>query len=460
MRLDLSSRWRLRIQNGLFLLLFGLAIGLLAWLSVRYPVQIDWTAGGRNTLSEASRMLLDRLDGPIRITAYARDNPSLRDGIARLVGRYQRYKPDLTLAFVNPDLLPDRVRELGITTDGELYLEYRGRGERLQQLGEQALTQSLQRLGRGQDRIVLFLAGHGERKPRGAANHDLGAFGRELEKIGIQSEALDLTTATQVPDTAAALVIAGPQTPLSTVEIQTIVEYVDRGGHLLWLLEPEDPSGLQELATLLGIAVLPGVVVDADTSLLGIKNPAFIPIADYGPHPITAPLRSPALLPQAVALEPQAAAGWTVALLLESQLRTWTETGPLDERMQFDPDTTERPGPLTVGVALVRPRPGPSTAGTLDAQTASQQRMVVIGDGDFLSNTYLGNGGNLQLGLNIMNWLALDDTLIVLRPKVAPDIHLDLSEGALALIAAVFLLVLPATLLTSGWLIWFRRRRR
>ncbi len=460
MRLDLSTRRRLRIQNGLFLLLFGLVIGLLAWLSVHYPVQADWTAGGRNTLSEASRMLLGRLDGPISITAYARDNLSLRDGIARLVGRYQRYKPDLTLAFVNPDLLPDRVRELGITADGELYLEYRGRGERLQQLSEQALTQSLQRLGRQQDRIVLFLTGHGERKPQGAANHDLGAFGRELEKIGIRPEVLDLAAGAQVPDTATVLVIAGPQMPLPTAEIQAIVEYVSRGGNLLWLLEPKDPSGLQALATLLGIAVLPGVVVDADTSLLGIKNPAFIPIADYGPHPITEPLRSPALLPQAVALEPQPAAGWKADLLLESQLRTWTETGSLDERMQFDPDTAERLGPLTVGLALVRPRPGPSATGVADAQTTSPQRIVVVGDGDFLSNTYLGNGGNLQLGLNIMNWLTLDDTLIVLRPKAAPDIHLDLSDGALALIAAVFLLVLPATLLASGWLIWFRRRRR
>ncbi|MEZ5574324.1 MAG: hypothetical protein R3F44_01265 [Candidatus Competibacteraceae bacterium] len=127
--------------------------------------------------------------------------------------------------------------------------------------------------------------------------------------------------------------------------------------------------------------------------------------------------------------------------------------------MQYDPDTVERPGPLTVGVGSARP--GPSVAGAADTQAAaSQQRVVVIGDGDFLSNTYLGNGGNLQLGLNIMNWLALDDTLIVLRPSVAPDIHLDLSDGALALIAAIFLLVLPTTLLVSGWLIRFRRRRR
>ncbi|MEZ5574326.1 MAG: hypothetical protein R3F44_01275 [Candidatus Competibacteraceae bacterium] len=55
-------------------------------------------------------------------------------------------------------------------------------GEKLQQLSEQALTQSLYRLGRQQARVVLFLAGHGERKPLGVANHDLGTFGRELER--------------------------------------------------------------------------------------------------------------------------------------------------------------------------------------------------------------------------------------------------------------------------------------
>ena len=56
----------------------------------------------------------------MHITAYARDNPTLRDAIQRLIERYRRIKPDLTLSFVNPDLLPDRARALGVTLDGEL----------------------------------------------------------------------------------------------------------------------------------------------------------------------------------------------------------------------------------------------------------------------------------------------------------------------------------------------------
>ena len=451
MRLDPSLRRRLWWQNQLFTLLFALVIGLLAWLSVRYPWQADWTANGRNTLSAASQTLLARMDGPIQVTAYVREQPALRDAIARVIGRYQRYKPDLTLHFVNPDLLPDRARELGITGDGLLYVDYRGRGEKLQQLNEQALTQVLQRLSRPGERVVLFLDGHGERKPLGVANHDLGTFGRELEKIGIRPRPFDPALEARIPTDAAALVIAGPRTPLPPGTVEAILEYVRQGGHLLWLRDPDEPAVLQPLAAALGIAFLPGVVVDADAPNLGIKNPTFVPIADYGPHPITEKLRALTLLPQAAALTLQPAAGWATTVLLESQARSWTETGPLDGPLRFDPDSAERSGPLTVGVALSKPRP--------DA-APQQQRVVVIGDGDFLSNTYLGNGANLELGLNIFNWLTWDEAPLLIPPRTAPDPNLNLSAGALALMAAVFLIGLPVTLLASGWLIGFRRRRR
>ncbi|MBL8247276.1 MAG: ABC transporter, partial [Candidatus Competibacter sp.] len=95
-----------------------------------------------------------------------------------------------------------------------------------------------------------------------------------------------------------------------------------------------------------------------------------------------------------------------------------------------------------------------------DPLAVNEQRIVIMGDGDFLSNTYLGNGANLELGLNIIHWLTLDDTPILIVPKAAPDPNLNLSENELALIAAIFLIGLPGALLAGGWLIWFYRQRR
>jgi len=85
---------------------------------------------------------------------------------------------------------------------------------------------------------------------------------------------------------------------------------------------------------------------------------------------------------------------------------------------------------------------------------------VVIGDGDFLSNGYLGVGGNLQLAMNIANWLMDDEALLSIPAKSASDITLEMEEFELAILGGAFLVVLPLLLLGSGFFIWWRRRRR
>jgi ABC-type uncharacterized transport system involved in gliding motility auxiliary subunit len=89
-----------------------------------------------------------------------------------------------------------------------------------------------------------------------------------------------------------------------------------------------------------------------------------------------------------------------------------------------------------------------------------EQRLVIIGDGDFLSNAYLGNIGNLDLGLKLMNWLAAADDLIDIPARTAPDLTLELSYTTSAVIGFTFLLVLPLVLLLCGFIIWWRRNSR
>ena len=120
MEITAKSRFWLRAQSLLFTLLFLAIIGTLAWLSTRYQLQADWTASGRNTLTSDSRKVLDTLEAPVRITAFARENDFLRKQIKDTLARYQRVKQDIQLDFINPDSDPEQVRQLGISLDGEL----------------------------------------------------------------------------------------------------------------------------------------------------------------------------------------------------------------------------------------------------------------------------------------------------------------------------------------------------
>lgn len=116
----------------------------------------------------------------------------------------------------------------------------------------------------------------------------------------------------------------------------------------------------------------------------------------------------------------------------------------------YDADKGEIPGPLDIGVALSRLSPSPDK---------SEQRVIVIGDGDFLSNAFLGNGGNREFGQRVFDWLLQDDALIQIPDKGAPDRQLHLSQTELGVIGLGFLAGLPLVLAFVGSLIWWRRRR-
>ena len=133
----------------MFVALLLLVVVLVGWLGVRYNLKSDWTATGRNSLSELSKELLERVDEPVRITSYAPMDAQLRGATRELVERYQRHKPGLTLEFVDPQFAPDEVRKLGISVPGELRIELGERAEQVRQLSEQAISDALQRLMRG-----------------------------------------------------------------------------------------------------------------------------------------------------------------------------------------------------------------------------------------------------------------------------------------------------------------------
>lgn len=451
MKVTLKSRRLMWLQNLLFVVLFLAAIGLVGWLSTQYNYHADWTENGRNTLSETSVALLGEVSQPLVITVFVRETPMLRKHISELVARYQRYKADIELKFVNPDADPQRVREMNITTEGEIVVESGGQQARTRQISEEGISNALQKVLRGDERKIAFLQGHGERDFLGAATYDLATWAQQLQAKGAQLYGLNLASEAVVPDNTSLLVIAGPQADLLPTELVAIQGYLDGGGNLLWLADPGKLFGLSGIGKQMGLEFLSGTIIDPNVSqvgmqLFGTDDPRMVLVASYGAHPVVNGFDFNTLFPMARGIEISDAGEWQPTTLLKTLSNVWAENGEVAGSIGFDADDVA--GPLNIGVALSR------------EGDDAPQRVVVIGDGDFLSNGYLGVGGNLQLAMNIANWLVSDDTLLSIPAKSSSDITLDMDEFELAMVGLAFLVVLPLLLLGSGFFIWWRRRRR
>ncbi len=451
MKVTLKSRRLMLLQNLLFVVLFLAAIGLAGWLSTQYNYHADWTENGRNTLSATSVALLGEVSQAVVITVFVRETPLLRKHISELVARYQRYNADIELKFVNPDADPQRVREMNITTEGEMVVESGGQQARTKQISEEGISNALQKVLRGGERKIAFLQGHGERDFLGTAAYDLATWAQQLEAKGAQLYGLNLASEAVVPDNTSLLVIAGPQADLLPAELVAIQGYLDRGGNLLWLVDPGKLFGLSGIGKQLGVEFLSGTIIDPNVSqvgmqLFGTDDPRMVLVASYGAHPVVNDFDFNTLFPMARGIEISGADGWQPTTLLKTLSNVWAENGEVAGSIGFD--AGDIAGPLNIGVALSR------------EGDDAPQRVVVIGDGDFLSNGYLGVGGNLQLAMNIANWLVNDDTLLSIPAQSSSDITLDMDEFELAMVGLAFLVVLPLLLLGSGFFIWWRRRRR
>jgi len=417
----------------LYALIVGIALALI-WITSRTNTNIDLTANKRHALSKQTVAAVQALQGPVSLTAIVGPNAAQRNTLTELVARYQSHNPLINLSFVNPETDPERARQLNAASGGELIVNGMGREQRLQSVSERSLT-----------------GGHEERSAidTGASNWTI--LGSRLRSIGLNSEALSLVTHPRIGDDVDVLVIADPRRPYFPGEIAGLLEYINQGGSLLWLIETslskQTGSGLAALGLELGIEPMPGIIIDTASQSANAGSASSVILTSFSQHPVTQGLTSPILLPQAKALIVTALAGQTLLPLLQTPEASWTETGALEGAVQFDQDSEEQNGPLVVGVTIEREIKG------------RQQRIAVIGDADFASDRFIGNGANLGFAESLMLWLSGESDALSFVTMPAPDASLTLSRQQIMIISISLLFVLPLLLLIIAGITTWRRRR-
>ena len=192
--------------------------------------------------------------------------------------------------------------------------------------------------------------------------------------------------------------------------------------------------------------------VDPISLARGVDNPAMLVNTLYGDHVTVAEFDLTTLFIYSAGLVAKPTSKWSSSPLIRSSDKAWSESRALEGTAEFNAEE-DFPGPLPIAIALERSIREPQH------DSNKQQRVIVIGDGDFLSNTYLQNAGNQEFGVRLVEWLVTDDDLVNVPSRIAEDITLLLTDWQKAVIGIGFLFVLPVAFAANGILIWWRRRR-
>lgn len=457
MKITQRTQRLFRLQQALFYLLLIAVIVLLAKLSTDNNHQFDWTANARHTLSDSSQQVLDTLPSEVSIDVFVSPEYEYHNAVVDLLARYQRHSDMLNIRYIDPNFSPDLVREHNIQQQGEMIVSRGDQSQHVLDLSEQSLTNALISVSRQRQQWLVFIEGHGERSLFEQTHSGLSTWRQQLESQGFKLHAHNLIENPQLPDNTAAVVIASPTRDWLAGEVALLTDYLDQGGNLLWLADPDHSDSLAALAEKLGIEFIPGTVLDPTSISLGLEDPRFVLISDYANHPVGVATTSVSLLADAVAIQQtqrltDSDSPWQYLNLLNSQAMAWVESSPVSQdnldAQGFDAGA-DVAGPISLGMMI-----SPTAA------TDSEQRIAVIGDSDFASNAYIGQAANLDMAMALANWLASDDALITIPVKTSVGTQLNLSRTQSIIIGFGFLLVIPLLLLATGLGIWWRRRRR
>jgi len=427
----------------------GAVLGaLVVALALSVGVQREWdlSADRSNSLSPQTVEVLKGLTEPVALyPLYGKRNELERDAYWRVLRSYRQESDRLSVEFVDPLRQPGRLQALGVdprsqelgegttlVVRGDRRLTFRGREE-------EDITNAILEVGRTGRRVVGFLRGYGEHDPDSKAGGGYREAREALERE--YYDVIDVELDRGIPDEVTVLVAAGPSLPIPAERLEALQSWLDAGGRLLALIEPDDASGLNDVTQRWGLRVTSDVVVDPRSNVN--ESEQFVKVTSYERHPAVEGFgaRMPTAFPivaRVVDFETGDPLLFHEPVLLSSSLSSVIEA-----------DGSRSSGPFALGAASWRQ----------DKESDRETRVLAIGDADWASNAYLPVQANRNLFLNAIAWLARESQLITVRRNelAGQAIELDPAE---ARILRTILVAPPLAVLVAGAWVAFRRRGR
>ena len=431
-------------------LLVVVVLGLVNFLGYRHHKRLDLTSEKLYTLSDESKRTVAGLKKDVDIIRFARTpDAAFKD----LANEYANAGTHVHYREVDPQEKPDVARQYNVTHMNDIVVSAGAHNETLSGTGEQDVTNAIIKVTRDTVKNICFVEGHGEKALTDSQQEGLEGGDKALKGEGYDTKSVNLVTSGSVPADCNVLVDAGPKQSLFPQEVDFISKYLDGGGRVLLLLDPETDPKVDPILQSWNIALGSNVVIDASgVGRLFGTGPAVPLVVDYGTSPITQNFTGTMTffnLARTVSIADKNKSEPEGIELLKTSPRSFTVPNLKTNEVRYDP-AKDQAGPLSLGVAAERH--------SASGDNSKSARLVVIGNSAFATNQWAGLQRNGDLFVNTINWLAQDEDLISVRPKNPTNRRVILTETQQRELFFASMIFLPGLVIISGALIWFRRR--
>jgi ABC-2 type transport system permease protein len=310
---------------------------------------------------------------------------------------------------------------------------------------------------------VVFLTGNNARAIDSYADRhywissNWGTRRVSLINQGFDVSAVDLARE-EIPADADVVVLADPTAALTATEQARIEAYLAGGGNMLIAGEPGRQRILNPLLKGLGVQLAEGMAVVADRNVTpGLVRARVSEEASRLGSFLRSVSRGNGVPVQgAAAVDHEASAGFSVEPVLWSPAESWIETA-----LKYSPVTGEiDTDAMTPTVSRRQRKASPIAVALSRSLNGREQRVIVSGDADFMSNAGISRlgPGNANYFHGLFQWLSGGE-FPVHTPRPDPlDLDLRMTREALKTLGWIFKAGLPALVVLAGMILLFRRR--
>lgn len=313
--------------------------------------------------------------------------------------------------------------------------------------------------------VVGFLTGQSERSTSDITDRGYSMFTQDKTfRYSLINQGFDFTNVTldkPIAPSISILVIADMKRGLDSNEKQHLNDYISSGRNLLILGEPTRQASMNEVTSSIGVRFLPGILAHAPSRTIqtlvvskitpeGSAQSKFLEDIDKYNLRLT--------MPGACAMAIDSVYGLKSSVWFATARDScWSElqtTDFIDDTARFNPDKGEYNAEFPVVSALSRQING------------HQQKIVVTGDADWLSNVELGTNrkeiasGNYNLINGIFSYFTAGYLPVDMHRPIPPDDGIRVTKKNWPVWSVVLKWVIPGMLAIMGTLILLRRKRR